>query len=84
MAIDWSHLPSNVLSQLCMDSIGNQEGYALDRATGYWVHSKASCRKPSINTLTVQECDICEKPFHPKTEEEASLSFMGSMCDDCK
>lgn len=80
MAINWSHLPKEVISRVCMDSMGNKEGYGLDRATGYWVHRK--CGKPSI-AVAVKECDICEKTFVPRFYIKCQLDFMGIMCDQC-
>jgi len=79
MAIDWSHLPKEVIAKVCMCPMAN--GFSLEPASGYYVHAK--CRKPTI-PVAVKQCDICDKVFVPNTLEECHLDFMGLMCYDCQ
>ena len=78
MAVDWSHLPKEVMDAVCPDYGAN--GFRLDPETGYWVHAK--CGKPRLPTC-VEECDSCGKTFVPKYYEKIKLSFLGIECDTC-
>lgn len=81
MAIDWSHLPKDVISKICFCTrAGHHDGWGLDQATGYWVHGK--CGKPSPMTC-VAECDTCGKIFVPKHHDKIKMSFLGIECDVC-
>lgn len=80
MSIPWSHLPKDVIAKVCMDTLGRgHDGFHLDPATGYWVHS---CGKPSI-IVAVCECDICGAIFVPKFYVKAKFKDLGVICDDC-
>jgi hypothetical protein len=80
MSIPWSKLPKDVITKICMCSVGaNKKGFSLDPATGYWTHT---CGKPSV-LVAVCECDICGKIFVPQSYEKAKYKDLGVMCDDC-
>lgn len=80
MAIDWSHLPKEVIDKVCLCRHGFKNGYTKLPATGWWVDP--NCKKPSI-MAAVKECDNCEKVFVPKYFEKAQLDFLGILCDEC-
>lgn len=88
MAIDWSHLPKEILDKICF-CIGKnkQDGWSLDQESGYWVHrvhdNKPPCNKPSVLACVI-ECDICEKPFVPAKQKTVEMSFLGAMCERCE
>jgi len=82
MAVDWSHLPRLVISQICMGSTkecGN--GFAIDNISGYQVCT--GCRKPAI-MVAVKECDLCGKTFVPKYYDKILNDWMGIACDECE
>lgn len=82
MAIDWSHLPKDVISKVCMSSGGcGRGGFKKDQATGYWVCNK--CSKPSV-AVAVHECDLCDKTFVPRMYDKILYSFLGISCDECE
>ena len=78
MAIDWSHLPTDVKTKVCF--CPSAQGWSLDPATGYWVHS---CGKPSIKVAILQ-CDVCKKVFVPKCYKKVKWQGIGVACDDCE
>lgn len=81
MAVPWSHLPKNILPQVCLRHTKNcGKGFKLIPATGWWVCT--GCGNPTVQNA-VKECDICEKIFVPKMYEKAMLDFLGIMCDEC-
>lgn len=85
MAINWSHLPKEVVNAICM-CIGKdkQDGYSEDQESGYWVHAgKTGCRKPSVLTSVI-ECDECGKAFVPVKQKTIKMSFLGAMCPECE
>lgn len=79
MAIDWSHLPPEVISKVCMCPMAN--GFSHRPDTDYWVHAK--CGKPTI-PVAVRECDTCGKAFVPKIYQNSNTCYIiGIECDDC-
>ena len=79
MAIDWSHLPPEVIKAICMCPMAN--GFRLTPETGYFVHVK--CMKPTIPT-SVRECDFCGKTFVPQFHEKIKNEPVeGILCDVC-
>ena len=80
MAIDWSHLPKEVINQICMCIGSTDKGFKHDVESDYWVHAK--CGKPTV-LVAVQECDNCGKTFVPKYHKKIETSFLGIECDDC-
>jgi hypothetical protein len=76
MAIDWSHLPKDVISKVCM--CAKKVGYSHDPESGYFVC--ANCRKPSI-LVGVKECDLCDKVFVPVKYDR--YNALGVACSDC-
>lgn len=82
MAIDWSHLPREVISKVCMSSGGcGRKGFTKDQATGYWLCS--TCLKPSV-TVAVKECDLCDVVFVPLNYDKILNDWMGICCDVCE
>jgi hypothetical protein len=82
MAIDWSHLPKDVISKVCLNSTKDcSRSFVLDRETGYWVCT--GCRKPSVQ-VAVKECDVCEVVFVPKYYEKILYDWAGILCDTCE
>lgn len=79
MAIDWSHLPRELWSQVCM--CGAKNGFTLIPETGWWVC--ANCKNPTI-TAAVFECDLCAKVFVPKFFKKAKYAQFGIACDECE
>jgi hypothetical protein len=94
MSINWSHLPPDVISKICM-CIGKdqKDGYGYDEATGYWVHrvyrsrygDKPGCDKPSVLACVV-ECEECEQPFVPEKQKTVKFANMGlgAVCPPCE
>jgi hypothetical protein len=79
VAIDWSHLPKDVISKVCMCGVAN--GFRLDPESEYWVHAK--CGKPTF-MVGVRECDSCSKAFVPKKYQDSNTCYLlGIECDDC-
>lgn len=92
MSINWSHLPKDVIAQVCMGGRNgclpyeyriatNTYSFYRDTATG-WMKC-TGCKKPKISNLSIQECDICENVFVPKMFDKAKMSHFGIMCDEC-
>lgn len=81
MAINWSHLPKNVLDKICMNATKDcTRSFILDRETGYWVCS--GCKKPMVQ-VAVKECDICDVVFVPKFYDKILYEWAGIACDTC-
>lgn len=81
MAINWSHLPPEVIAKICMCSRGGKDsGWHLNEATGYWTHPK--CEKPSP-IPAIRECELCGKAFVPDKYIPKEEAMWGVACSDC-
>ena len=92
MGIDWSHLPKDILNQVCMGgpngclsqehrSITGTPTFYKDSATGWWKCS--GCKRPKLDNRSVQQCDLCDKVFVPKYYDKVIYDWAGIACDEC-
>lgn len=77
--MDWSHLPREVVDNVCMDGSA-VNGFRRNPDTEYWEHAK--CGKPTI-LAAVAECDICEKVFIPEKYVPLKIRDLGVICSGC-